>query len=100
MSKTAKATTAKSLSTLSSFPSHACATWPCLNLCKRRNQVKVKVVLTHLYEDGPALLPVDNDVRDAGGYKTVDAPAGPNEGVVVHNAVTNGGGQHLNFKNM
>ena len=45
MSKTAKATTAKSLSTLSSFPSHACATWPVLYLCKRKIHIKEYLTL-------------------------------------------------------
>ena len=54
---------------------------------------------TNLYENGPALLPVDNDVGEAGGYKAVDAPACPDQGVVVHNVVPNWGSQHLNFKN-
>ena len=46
------------------------------------------IIITNLYEDGPTLLPVDDDVGDAGGYEAVDAPAGPDQGVVVHDAVT------------
>ena len=89
MSKRAKATTAKSLSTLNSFPSHACATWPCLYLWIRKNHVRLLTVVTNLNEDGPALPPVDNDVGDAGGYEAVDASTGSNQGVVVNNVVAN-----------
>ena len=99
MSKTAKATTAKSLSTLSSFPSHAWATRPSLYLWMQRcHTIEGFPWKKNLYEDGPALLPVDNDIRDAGSYKTVDAPTSPDQGIVVNNVVTHWGGQHLNFK--
>ena len=101
MSKSAKARTAKSLSTLSSLPSQACATWPRLYRWKHKNHTflthRYFFIVTNLYKDSPALFPVDNDVRDTGGYQTIDSPAGSDQGVMVDKEVTKGSGQHLDF---
>ena len=101
MSKSAKARTAKSLSTLSSLPSQACATWPRLYRWKHKNHTFLThrhfFPVTNLYKDSPALFPVDNDVRDTGGYQTIDSPAGSDQGVMVDKVVTKGSGQHLDF---